>query len=280
MAALRGVSVAHALDSAIVALRAAGIESDRLDAELLLAHALGVDRAALAMHPERELDQSASREFRELVRRRAIEREPLAYIIGRKPFRHLDIDVDPRVLIPRPETELLVEVGLKLPAGIHVHDLGTGSGAVALALKHERPDLVVSGSDISRDAVSVAIANARRLGLDVDFTIGDWKPPLNVNAVLSNPPYVAERDRPTLSPELRHEPEDALFAGPDGLDAIRAIVRRVVAQKARDAFLVALEVGAGQAASVEQMLGDAGLPKTSIKRDLAGIERVVIGWRA
>jgi release factor glutamine methyltransferase len=278
MAALRGVSVADALDSAIVALRAAGVETDRLDAELLLAHALGVDRAALVMYPERELDQHAARVFRELVRRRAIEREPLAYLIGRKPFRHLDIEVDARVLVPRPETELLVEVGLKLPAGTHVHDLGTGSGAVALALKSERPDLVVSGSDVSRDAVSVAIANANRLGLDVDFTIADWKLPLHVDAVLSNPPYVAERDRASLAPELRHEPPAALFAGEDGLDAIRRIARTVV--RPRGPFLIALEVGAGQAREVEQMLRDAGLSNTAIKRDLAGIERVVVAWRS
>ena len=277
MAALRGVNVADALDSAIVALQAGGVDTARLDAELLLADALGVDRAALVMHPERELDRDSARRFSGLVRRRAIEREPLAYLIGRKPFRHLEIAVDPRVLVPRPETELLVEVGLKLPAGAHVHDLGTGSGAVALALKSERPDLAVSGSDVSRDAISVAIANAGRLGLDVEFTIRDWKLPLNVDAVLANPPYVAERDRAKLPPELRHEPAQALFAGADGLDAIRSIARRVV--RPRGPFLIALEVGAGQAETVERMLRDAGLPQTAIKRDLAGIERVVVAWR-
>jgi release factor glutamine methyltransferase len=281
MSALRGVSVADALDSALVALTAAAVDSPRLDAELLLAHALRADRAQLIMHPERELDPRAAREFRELVRRRAFEREPLAYITGRKAFRHIELEVDPRVLIPRPETELLVEVGLTLPAGTHVHDLGTGSGAIALALKQERPDLVVSGSDASGAAISVAIANARRLGLDVLFTIADWaKIPPRTNAVLCNPPYVAERDRATLAPELRHEPAEALFAGEDGLDAIRAIVQHVVRTPPRRPVLIALEVGAGQAPEVEAMLRGAGLEQTAIKLDLAGIERVVIGWRS
>jgi release factor glutamine methyltransferase len=278
MAALRGVSVADALDSALVALRGSGVDSPRLDAELLLARALEADREALVMHPERELDPATARVFRELVRRRAIDRAPLAYLIGRKPFRHLDIEVDPRVLIPRPETELLVEVGLKLPDGTHVHDLGTGSGAIALALKHERPDLVVTGSDASEEAIAVARANAGRLGLDIEFEIGGWdSTPPSANVVVSNPPYVAEGDH-SLAPELRHEPAEALFAGPDGLDAIRAVVAHVGA-RAQRALLLALEVGAGQAAAVEAMMQRAGLPETAIKRDLAGIERVVIGWR-
>jgi release factor glutamine methyltransferase len=281
MTALRGVSVADALDSALVALNAAGVDSPRLDAELLLSLSLGVDRAQLVMHPERELEPAAARQFRELIRRRAVDREPLAYITGRKAFRHIELEVDPRVLIPRPETELLVEVGLTLPAGTHVHDLGTGSGAIALALKQERPDLVVSGSDASRDAISVAIANTRRLGIDVLFTLADWtKLPPRTNAVLCNPPYIAEHDRTTLAPELRHEPAEALFAGEDGLDAIRTIASGKVGWPLEGPFLIALEVGAGQARTVEAMLGAAGLERTAVKRDLAGIERVVIGWRS
>ena len=281
MTALRGVSVADALDSALVALNAADVDSPRLDAELLLSLSLGVDRAQLVMHPERELEPAAARQFRELVRRRAVDREPLAYITGRKAFRHIELEVDPRVLIPRPETELLVEVGLTLPAGTHVHDLGTGSGAIALALKQERPDLVVSGSDASHDAISVAIANARRLGIDVLFTPADWgKLPPHTNAVLCNPPYVAERDRTTLAPELRHEPAEALFAGEDGLDAIRAITSGKVGWPLEGPLLIALEVGAGQARTVEAMLRAAGLERTAVKRDLAGIDRVVIGWRS
>jgi release factor glutamine methyltransferase len=279
MSALRGVSVADALDSALVALNAAAVDSPRLDAELLLGHALDVGREQIVMHPERELTVAAARTFRELVRRRAIERVPLAYLTGRKAFRRIELDVDPRVLIPRPETELLVEVGLTLPAGVHVHDLGTGSGAIALALKQERPDLVVSGSDASAAAIEVARANASRLGLDVEFSVGGWRAlPTRFDAVLANPPYVAEADRATLAPELRHEPAEALFAGPDGLDAIRAIVPQVVFRSSRP-LLLALEVGAGQAHTVEPMLRSL-LGRTAVKRDLAGIERVVIGWRS
>lgn len=280
MPALRGVSVADALDSALVALTAAGVDSPRLDAELLLAHALDSDREALVMHPGRELDPAAARSYRDLVRRRAIEREPVAYIIGRKAFRHITLTVDPRVLIPRPETELLVEVGLTLPSGTHVHDLGTGSGAIALALKQERPDLVVSGSDDSAAAIEVARANAQQLGLEVEFEVGDWSQiPPRVQAVLANPPYVAETDRATLARELRHEPSEALFGGPDGFDAIRGVIAHV-SVRAQRALLLALEVGAGQAQEVERMLNDAALPRTAIRRDLAGIERVVIGWRS
>jgi release factor glutamine methyltransferase len=280
MAALRGVNIADALDSALVALTAAHVDSPRLDAELLLARALELDRAQLVMHPERELPPAVARTFRDFVRRRAIEREPLAYVTGRKAFRHIELDVDPRVLIPRPETELLVEVGLTLPAGTHVHDLGTGSGAIALALKQERPDLVVSGSDASRDAVAVAAANGRRLGLAVDFEISNWALPVGVRAALCNPPYVADGDRAMLAPELRHEPAEALFAGDDGLDAIRAITSAKRGWPPQGPFLLALEVGAGQARTVEALLRGAGLEQIAVKHDLAGIERVVIGWRS
>jgi release factor glutamine methyltransferase len=280
MAALRGVTVTDALDSALVALRAAAVDSPRLDAELLLAHALGVERAELIMRPTRELPPAAARQFRSYVQRRAVQREPLAYIVGRKGFRHIELEVDSRVLIPRPETELLVEVGLTLPAGTHVHDLGTGSGAIALALKHERGDLAVSGSDASEAAIEVARANARRLGLDVGFEVWSWAVPPGARAVLCNPPYVAVRDRPELAPELRHEPPEALFAGDDGLDAIRSITGDRVGWPLEGPFLIALEVGAGQAPAVERLLRDAGLSRTAIKRDLAGIDRVVIGWRS
>ena len=280
MSALRGVSVADALDSALVALNAAGVDSPRLDAELLLSLSLGVDRAQLVMHPERELEPAPARRFRDLVRRRAVDREPVAYITGRKAFRHIEVEVDPRVLIPRPETELLVEVGLMLPAGTHVHDLGTGSGAIALALKHERPDLVVSGSDASHAAIEVALTNARRLKLDVRFEVWGWAVPAAARAVLCNPPYVAERDRATLAPELRHEPPGALFAGADGLDAYREIIGDKTGWPMQGPFLIAFEVGAGQAHEVQRRLKDAGLPKTAVRRDLAGIERVVIGWRS
>src|SRR6201996_4476154 len=168
-----GPGVREALDSALVALQAAQVDTPRLDAEILLGHALGVDRTALWLDPDREVTGDAARWFRDAVRRRTVERVPVAYLVGHKGFRHLDLEVDRRVLVPRPETEHLVEALLDLPAGTRVHDVGTGSGAIALALKDERPDLVVSASDVSADALAVARANAQRLGLDVAFSTAD-----------------------------------------------------------------------------------------------------------
>ena len=209
---------------------------------------------------------------RELILRRAA-REPVAYILGRKGFRRIDLAVDPRVLIPRPETELLVEVALGLPAGARVADVGTGSGAVALALKDERPDLEVIGIDISHDAVAVARDNASRLGLDVDFVCADLLDGGRYDAVLANLPYIAEGT--VLAPEIaRYEPPGALFAGDDGLDLIRRLIPRVGAVP-----LLALEIGFDQADAVEALLGDAGFESVARLRDLAGHERVVVGRR-
>jgi release factor glutamine methyltransferase len=260
--------VRDALDSARIAIAAAGSDTPDLDAQLLLAHALGVDRAALIMHPDRPVEGDAVRTFQDLVRRRSVNREPVAYLLGSKGFRHIDLRVDPRVLVPRPETELLVEVGLTLSHSARVHDACTGSGAVALALKHERPDLQVSGSDSSADAIEVARANARRLALDVEFVVADLLDAAgDSHAVLANPPYV--EDGAALPPDLAHEPRQALLAGPDGLDVIRRIAAAPRPQ------LLALEVGAGQAAAVAELLGG----DVEILRDLAGIERVVVSRR-
>jgi release factor glutamine methyltransferase len=267
--------VRDALDSAVVAIAASGSPTARLDAELLLAAALGVERTAL-WTTDAEVAGPAVRTFRDLVQRRSVGHEPVAYLLGTKGFRHIDLGVDPRVLIPRPETELLVEVGLGLPAGARVADVGTGSGAIALALKHERPDLHVLATDVSGDALAVAQANAGRLGLDVAFARGDLMDAVvgDVDAVLSNPPYVAEGSR--LAPDIaRHEPPGALFAGADGLD----VVRRLVPQAAARAAFVALEIGQGQADEVAELMRAAGLPDVEAHRDLAGIERVVVGRR-
>ncbi|MEZ5120524.1 MAG: peptide chain release factor N(5)-glutamine methyltransferase [Solirubrobacterales bacterium] len=171
-------TVADALDSALVALTAARVDSPRLDAELLLADALGVDRTRLYLEPELRVEGPPVRRFQELVRRRAVEREPVAYLLGRKGFRRLELEVDGRVLVPRPETELLVEVAVaQLAPGARVVDVGTGSGAIALALADERPDLRVTGSDVSADALAVARANGQRLGLPVAWVEADGLAP-------------------------------------------------------------------------------------------------------
>jgi len=282
----RGTSVRDALDGAVTAIAAAGCESPRLDAELLLAQALGVSRERVflaAGHNEDELTVTgpAVRTFQDFVRRRAVEREPVAYILGRRHFRRVELTVDPRALIPRPETELLVEVALGLPEGARVLDVGTGSGAVALALKDERPDLEVTGSDLSEAALALARANAERLGLDVRWLAADLLEGVGdgYNAILSNPPYVPDSDRATLAPEiLRHEPASALFGGQDGLDAIRALMPQASALP--NLRLLALEIGAGQAGAVKEMMRAAGFSDVRAERDLAGIERVVTGWRA
>jgi release factor glutamine methyltransferase len=279
--AFGGASVREALDSAVIAIAAAGSDTPRLDAEVLLAAALGVDRTALFLDPAREVTGSAVRAFQDAVRRRSAGREPVAYITGRRGFRHIELAVDARVLVPRPETELLVEVGVELLArGARVVDVGTGSGAIALALKDERPDLDVVGTDVSADALALARRNAARLGLDgvVELRAGDLLAGvMQTDAVLSNPPYVADAERAALAPEIvRHEPPGALFAGADGLDVIR---RLVPAAAAAGATLVAIEVGAGQAAAVAELMGAAGFARVQARRDLAGIERVVVGRR-
>lgn len=274
-----GVPVRDALDGAVTAISAAGCETPRLDAELLLAHALGVGRERLLID-DLEVTGPAVRVFQDFVRRRSVQREPVAYILGRRHFRRLELAVDRRALIPRPETELLVEVALALPRGARVLDMGTGCGAVALALADERPDLSVAGSDLSADALELARANGERLGLHVRWLRADLLDGIHdeFDALVSNPPYVRDGERVALAPEiLRHEPASALFAGADGLDAIRPLVEQASARESLR--LLALEVGAGQAAEVVGLMRAAGFAAVRAERDLAGIERVIVGER-
>lgn len=212
---------------------------------------------------------AAARAIGERVRRR-VAREPVAYIVGRKGFRHIELAVDARVLIPRPETELLVEVALELPAGAWVHEVGTGSGAVALALGDERPDLRVTASERSAVAAEVARDNARRLGLALDVEPADGLPSAarGCDLVLANLPYVAGGEWAALAPEIkRYEPREALLAGADGLDAIRALVAQ-----APPGLRLALEHAPHQAEAVRALLTGA-----RTLEDLAGRERVTIG---
>jgi release factor glutamine methyltransferase len=268
----------QALAGATAQLAAGGCETPRLDAELLLAHVLGVPRERLYSGDDLELDGAARRALGDALRRRASAREPVAYITGRRAFRHLHLAVDRRALIPRPETELLVESALALPGGARVLDVGTGCGAVALALAHERQDLVVAGSDVSRDALALARENARRLGLAVRFFHSDLLRGVRdeFDALLANLPYVADAQRATLAPEIaRHEPRRALFGGDDGLRPIAALTAQLPLLS-RLSF-VALEVGAGQAQAVAELVRAAGFARARVEADLAGIKRVVIG---
>ena len=265
------------MEAAVDALRAAGVASPRLDAELLLAEATGWDRARLAADPDAEVPADAARRFGEMVRRR-LRREPVAYILGRKGFRHIELAVDRRVLVPRPETELLVELALELRPR-RVLDMGTGSGAVALAIADELPGCELLATDTSDAALEVARANAARLGLAerVEFhaTMLPLEPP-RLDLVVANLPYVAESDWAELEPEVTEwEPREALLAGPDGLDVIRA----AVAVAATVAPSLALEVGAGQAPAVSELLFAAGFATVETRPDLAGIPRVVWGRR-
>jgi release factor glutamine methyltransferase len=274
--------VGDALAAGAARLAAAGVDTPRLDTEVLLGFVLDVDRGRLVIDRDVALPDVAAERFEALLVRREA-REPVAYILGRRAFRRLELAVDRRVLIPRPETELLVEVGLELPAGAQVIDVGTGSGAVALALKDERPDLVVRGVDVSADALEVARANASALGLDVEFFGGDLLEDVPVvDAVLANLPYVAEAAE--LPPEItRYEPAGALFAGADGLDLVRRLVASVasVASVAGvggpHVALLALEIGPEQADVVSGLLWDAGFAEVSVRHDLAGLVRVVVG---
>jgi release factor glutamine methyltransferase len=273
------VSARDALDGARTAIAAGGSDSARLDAELLLADVLGVTRERLLIDRDLVVTGGAVRRFQSHVRRRSVDREPVAYIVGRRAFRRPELMVDARVLVPRPETELLVEVGSGLDRGARVLDCCTGCGAVALALKDERGDLHVSGSDVSAAALAVATSNAERLGLEVAWQRADLLNSLDgsFDAILANPPYVPTSVIATLEPEVaRHEPVLALDGGDDGLD----VIRQLAAQAERaDVRLLAVEHGEGQADAVAGLCEQAGFSAIERRRDLAGHERVIVARR-
>ena len=244
------------------------------EARRLLAAATGFSEASVLAHPERELPAEAEARFRELAERR-VRGEPIAYLLGEKEFYGLTLAVNPAVLIPRPETELLVELALaRGPAS--VLDLGTGSGAIALAIKRNLPAARVVAVERSAAALAVARRNALKLGLEVDFRHGLWFEPVageRFDLVVSNPPYVAMGDAHLSQGDLRFEPQSALVAGPEGLDALRDIVRGAPSHLNPGGWLL-VEHGLGQDAAVRTLLAQAGLEGIATWPDLAGIARV------
>jgi release factor glutamine methyltransferase len=254
---------------------AAGLGLERLDAQMLLLHALGRaphDRAWLLAHDGDPLDAATHTRFDAALRRR-LQGEPLAYITGHQEFYGLDLHVDARVLCPRADTETLVDWALeRLAPDARVLDLGTGSGAIALAMKHQRPDVHMHARDFSADALDVAQINAQRLELDVAFSQGSWLEGVTgtFDAIVSNPPYIAAAD-PHLA-ALAHEPLQALASGANGLDDLRAIIRQAPAYLAPGGWLL-LEHGYDQAPGVCDLLRAAGFADVQSRPDLAGIAR-------
>lgn len=255
------------------------IDTGRLDAELLLADTLGLDRVGLYVHFDRPLNASELADFRAKVQRRA-KHEPVQYILGETEFWSLPLQVGPDVLIPRSDTEVLVEEALqRLGECGCMLDVGTGSGAIAIAVAYERRTAVITAVDCSRRALAVASANAERHGLAgrITFSEGDLAelPPGPYDLVVSNPPYVAETEWAGLMPEVRdYEPRVALHGGTDGLDAYRQLARQATDILKPGGWLL-VEVGAGQAAAVEQLFAQAGLAELVTRKDYAGIARVV-----
>ena len=258
-----------------------GIESPRLDAELLLSATLEMDRVALYVNFERPLIADELARYREKVRRRA-DREPIQYILGETEFWSLPFSVNPSVLIPRADTEVLVEEALKRIDGCsNVLDVGTGSGAIAVALAHDQPELRVTALDCSAEALEVARGNARRNGVleHVDCLAGDLNslPPGPFDMIVSNPPYIPSRNWEQLMPEVRdHEPRLALDGGEDGLEAYRRIAVQALKILSPGGWLL-VEVGIGQAAVVSALFKAAGLSHVAQRDDYAGIPRVVMG---
>jgi release factor glutamine methyltransferase len=267
------------------ALRLTGGDSPQLDAELLLGHVLGQDRSHLRAHPEATLDAAQAHRYAELVedRRRG---EPIAYLTGKREFWSLSLKVTPATLIPRPETELLVEQALALiaaDADWDILDLGTGSGAIALVIAKERPRCRIAAVDISAAALEVARDNAQRLGIgNAEFLQGDWFSPVqerHFQVIVSNPPYVGIGDPHLAQGDLRFEPAQALSSGHDGLQDIRRIVADAASYLHVGGHLL-LEHGYGQAEAVRGLMQAAGFTDARSVRDLGGHERVSLARHA
>jgi release factor glutamine methyltransferase len=262
------------LDDAAERLAAAGVEDARTDAEVLVADALGVEPSQLSVESAGEVDAEAAEKIEANVQRR-VEREPMAYILGRAPFRNLEIYVDERVLWPRRETELLVEVGTQLPEGARVHEVGTGSGAISLALLAERPDLRITASDLSPEAVEAARENAERLGLDLEVTVARGLPAQveaeEVDLVIANMPYVTDETIYDRSPEIQKEPRIAVTGdcGEDGLGVIRSVI-----DSTPSGWKLAMEHDTHHGPAMRELLRDA-----TTLQDYEGDDRVTVGFR-
>jgi release factor glutamine methyltransferase len=254
------------------------IESARLDAEVLLAHVLACKRVDLYLTFDQPVANADRTRFRELVRRRAKERVPVAHLTGTREFWSVPLRVTPDVLIPRPDTETLVRACAALGAR-RIADVGTGSGCIAIALARELPDATLLGVDLSRAALAVARHNAEASGVAkrIELREGDLLSGIEecFELIASNPPYVRTRELEQLAPEVRHEPRLALDGGPDGLDVVRRLIEQAPARLCRGGHL-ALEVGGGQAPEVAELARAAGASAVEVQRDLAGHERVVV----
>ncbi len=272
-----GAPQGEALSAAIDSFTAAGIPSPRLDAEVILCGITGRDRSNLISSPEATLTPSQARSFSEAVRRR-LRREPVAYILGIKGFRHIDVAVDPRVLVPRPETEMLVELALECGPATML-EIGTGSGAISLAVADELPGCAVTATDVSDGALAVARANAVALGLDrrIEFIEGSLPDSGEFGLILANLPYIASDER--LDPDVRDwEPGLALFGGDSGYEVFEQVLGALAEGKVR-APVIGLEIGEGQGERVGELVREAGYDEIELREDLAGIGRVVIGRR-
>lgn len=268
-------------------LKACGIPTHRLDAEVLLAHILNLERIQLYIQHDRPLTTAEVDAYRRAVARRA-HREPVAYITGKREFFSIELLVDRRCLIPRPETEILVETALeeirqRFPEKpeIKVADIGTGSGAIAISVAKHEPRARVTAVDIDRDALDVAAANVQRTGVAdrVTLKLGELLTPLGgefFDAILSNPPYISEEEWRHLAPDVRdYEPRRALVGGEDGLAVIRQLIQEAKRSLAPGGFL-AIEIGASQGDRVVALAQASGYAKTRLVQDLAGLDRVVI----